>query len=208
MMRILTQISIVMLVLFVGQVFAQDTEMSKDEIKRWKRIAKDYKKNPAALKELTEERQRYKQESEQLQSQLRDLQSQQGQEDSQLAQKEQEIMDLNNQLLNAQSTIQQLREQIASTPTTPAQDDMMSGLVFRVQIGAYQKTRISTSLATDDAMKLEDEGGLQKILVGQFRDYQQAVELKDYMVKIGVKDAWVVPFRDGIRISLEEAGIN
>lgn len=201
-MRILTQISIVMLVLFAGQVFAQDAEMTKEEIKRWKKIIKDYKKNPAALKKLTEERQRYKQESEQLQAQLSDLQSQQGQGNSMLAQKEQEVMDLNNQLLNAQSTIQQLRDQIASTPV---KDDMISGLVYRVQIGAYQKTKMSSSLATDEAMKLEDADGLQKILIGQFRNMDEATALKDHMVKIGVKDAWVVPFRDGVRISLEEA---
>lgn len=201
MMRILTQISILLLVLFSSQVFAQDAEMSKEELKRWKKIVKDYKKNPAALKKLTDERQRYKQESEQLQAQLSDLQSQQGQGSSMLAQKEQEVMDLNNQLLNAQSTIQQLRDQISNTPV---KDDMVGGLVFRVQIGAYQKTKVSNSLATDDAMKLEDADGLQKILIGQFRDQDEANQLKDHMVKIGVKDAWVVPFRDGVRISLEE----
>ena len=35
--------------------------------------------------------------------------------------------------------------------------------------------------------------------------FDEAKELMEYIQKIGVKDAWVVPFRDGIRITLEEA---
>ena len=65
----------------------------------------------------------------------------------------------------------------------------MSGLVFRVQIGAYGKTNIPGSLdQQNDNMDLETEGGLQKILIGLYRNYQDAEALRAHMQKIGVKD--------------------
>ena len=42
-------------------------------------------------------------------------------------------------------------------------------------------------------------------LIGNFRNYDEAKELSDYFKKIGLKDAWVVPYRDGTRITLKEA---
>jgi len=49
-----------------------------------------------------------------------------------------------------------------------------------------------------------DENGLQKISVGFFRDYWEADTLKKYLREMGVKDAWIVPFKDGKRVPIKD----
>ena len=202
-MRILTLLTIFALVLFSGQVHAQ--EISKAEAKKLKKELKNYKKDLAGFKKLKEDRLKYKNESDDLREQLNNLQASISQGDGQLAQKDQEIQSLISQLNDSRSTISQLRDQLNSAPVVDETNPIISGLVFRVQIGAYQKTSLREDLVTDDEMSVEHADGLQKILVGNFRNYDEAKELMEYIQKIGVKDAWVVPFRDGTRITLEEA---
>ncbi len=200
-MRMLNLLSVVLLMLFSTQIFAQD--MSREEKKKWKKELKNYKKDLDALKTLTEEHTEYRKENQDLQERINNLEASKSMEESRLAQKDEEISALNNQLMNAQMTIQQLQEQ---EPTADMTDKgMMMGLVYRVQIGAYGKTSIPDDLSSDDSMSLEQEDGLQKVVIGQFRDYTRATALQDHMKKMGVKDAWVVPYNDGQRITIEEA---
>ena len=80
----------------------------------------------------------------------------------------------------------------------------MFGTVFRVQIGAYEKNYIPDNLDTSDSMTLELSDGMQKVMVGQFRDYQEAKELMKHMKKVGLGDAWVVAYVDGSRVKLND----
>ena len=189
---------------FQGQ--AQD--LTKEELKYWKNQAKEYKRNPAGLKELSEEAEMAQKQKREMELKLTQLEASRVSNENQVNQMQQEISNLNSRLIAAQNAIQQLNEEKASMASKGSGTDM-SGLVFRVQIGAYGKTNIPGNLDQEnDNMDLEMEGGLQKILIGFFRDYQDADALKTHMQKIGVKDAWVVPYRDGVRITLAEAGIN
>ena len=205
-MRILTALFIGVFVLFSSQAYSQ--KLSKEELKQWKNEVKKYKKNPAALKQLTEEHRLYRKEKENLERQLAGLQSQQGQGSDELNRKEQQVVELNNQLMNAQSTITQLQNELANArqaqPSSTGPDLMLTGLAFRVQIGAYKSVSAPT-IGTGDEMTLETVDGVQKIMIGRFRDYEQAKELMKYFKQIGIKDAWVVAYQDGQRISLEEA---
>ncbi|GJM34338.1 MAG: hypothetical protein DHS20C18_33390 [Saprospiraceae bacterium] len=188
--------------LFSSQIFAQE-KMSKEEKKKWKNELKTYKKDLNALKILKEEHAEYRQENRDLEEKLNRLEASQSMGDSRMVQKDEEIAALNNQLMNAQMTIQQLHEQ---KPDNEMSDKgMLMGLIYRVQIGAYEKTSIPDNLNSDGDLKLEQEDGLQKVVIGQFRDYSKALELQKHIKKIGVKDAWVVPYNDGQRITIEEA---
>lgn len=199
--------------LFIAALFiaaapyqAQAQDLTKEERKYWKNQAKEYKRNPEALKELSDEAEMARKKAREMELKLTQLEADRVSNENQINQMEQEISDLNSRLIAAQSAIQQLNQEKASMPATSGPD--MSGLVFRVQIGAYGKTNIPGNLDQEgDNMDLEMEGGLQKILIGHYRNYQDAEALKSHMQKIGVKDAWVVPYRDGVRISLAEAGI-
>jgi hypothetical protein len=74
-MKIFIQMSIALLFFLAGSISMQAQDLSKEEAKKWKKVAKEYKKNPAALKILTEERDRYRQEAESAEQRIQAAQS-------------------------------------------------------------------------------------------------------------------------------------
>ena len=83
----------------------------------------------------------------------------------------------------------------------------MSGCYSASRSAPAGKTNIPGNLDQEnDNMDLEMEDGIE----GSDHHFQitRMPTLKSHMQKIGVKDAWVVPYRDGVRISLVKAGIN
>lgn len=208
-MRILTFLFIFSLVAMSSQSYAQ--EMTRDEKKELKSQLRYYKRNLETFQQLLDEHRLYQKQAEEFERQLNALRASQGQEDDQLARKQQEVADLNQQLMEARTTIQRLQTELASRPETPVtqppamQDNYLQGLVFRVQIGAYRKTAAPGQATSTDQMTIESSDGMQKIMIGNFRNYVEAKELADYFKQIGLKDAWVVAYRDGARIPLTEA---
>lgn len=208
-MRILTLLFVLALVFSGSQSYAQ--ELSKDEIKAIKSELKQYRKDPASFQQLKDEHRLFRKQKEDAERQLNALRADQGQGSDQLARKQQEVVDLNNQLMSAQATIQRLETELSNRPTTTTnptptfKDNFVAGLVYRVQIGAYRKVTVPGQEQSSDQMTVESSDGMQKILIGNFRNYDEAKELGDYFKRIGLKDAWVVPYRDGTRISLKEA---
>jgi hypothetical protein len=77
------------------------------------------------------------------------------------------------------------------------------GVWFRVQIGAYEERRIDKSLETTDQLTLEQQNALQKVALGRFRNYADAKQLQSQLQAMGVKGAWVVSYRDGVRVPIE-----
>lgn len=190
--------------MFLGMAQIQAQTLSKEEQKEWANKAKEYKKNPAALKELTEEKERYQRQADALLQQVEPLQNDLARKDAQINQLQSEVSRLRSDLTAAERAMQQMESEQATAAYTPKGNDLPMGLVFRVQLGAYKKTNVPGNLATDNSMTLETVDGVQKIMVGQFATMEEAEELATHFKKIGVKDAWVVPYRDGVRISLEE----
>ena len=196
--------------LLVGSqaVLAQTGQMSKEEEKKWKALAKNYKKNPAALKALTDERDRYKQEVQELQSTVYNMESAQSQNNNRLAQLEEENLALNNQLSMAEDRIRELNQQMVQQPPVnnnpvveqpSMQEDYSSGTVYRVQVGAFSRDRIpSKFLNMPDAM-IEDAGKLQKVLVGNYRNREDASARVSELKSQGVQSPWVVRYENGIR---------
>lgn len=206
-MRMLIHLFIAAMFLAAVPCQLQAQDLTKEELKYWKDQAKEYRRNPAALKEMSEEAELARKQQREMELKLTQLEGERVSNENKINQLQQEASSLNNRLMTAQNAIQQLNEEKSSMASKGGGADM-SGLVFRVQIGAYGKTNVPGNLdQEDDNMDLEMEGGLQKILIGRFRNYQDAEDLNAHMKKIGVKDAWVVPYRDGVRISLAEAGI-
>lgn len=184
----------------------QAQELSKDEKKEWKQKAKEYKRNPAALKDLVEERDRYRRESQELAGQINELEVEKTNRRSRIAQLERELTRMQNSLADTQSALDQAQNSgpVNTQPTGGGMDNDMSGIVFRVQIGAYSELGMPADLNTEgDNMQLEEEDGLQKIIVGKFRNIEQADMMRGYMQQIGIPDAWVVAYQDGLRVPVE-----
>ena len=84
------------------------------------------------------------------------------------------------------------------------------GFVFKVQIGAF-KEEVPIEIAnkflkiTSKGIKnFMDENGLTVYTAGNFDNYENANELKNEILNIGVIDAFVIAFNGGKKISMEE----
>ncbi|MGI9543756.1 MAG: Ezrin/radixin/moesin family protein, partial [Cyclobacteriaceae bacterium] len=49
-----------------------------------------------------------------------------------------------------------------------------------------------------------DSDGTQRYTLGNFKDYWQADKFKKYLREMGVKDAWIVPYKDGRRVPMKD----
>ncbi len=100
------------------QVFAQ---LSKQEKKEWKKKAKQYAKNPATLKTLTEDKQVADTDNSSLKGQVGTLNSQISQKNSRIAELEDQITKMRGEMLSYKSELDQLKAAPAAKPakTTP-----------------------------------------------------------------------------------------
>ncbi len=107
--------------------------------------------------------------------------------------------ELRSKLLSAMQSIREISEQEPECP-----EEMKKGLVFKVQIGAYEKRELPTELTKSVNLDTEEKNNLQRIIVGQFRNYEKAKSLKKQLRAMGVNDAFVVPYIDDERKQLDE----
>ena len=82
----------------------------------------------------------------------------------------------------------------------------IKGIIFKVQIGAYKKRDLSKVLEEDrpqEAFEQEQMEGLNQYTMRHFRDYWKANKFKKELRAMGLKDAWIVAFKDGKRVRLK-----
>lgn len=187
--------------LFAGtQTFAQ---LSKKEKKEWKKKAKELGKNPESLKQLTEEKQAADAQVSTLGNQVKELQSSMGDKDARIAELEDQLSKANSQATALRAEVAQLKESPPAAQINPM--DFSKGVVFKVQIGAFKNKDLKKYFDNNPNFGGEAaEKGDQKLTIGVFRDYWEADTFKKYMRDMGVKDAWIVPYRDGQRVEIKD----
>ena len=179
------------------QVFAQ---LSKKEKKEWKKKAKEYAKNPANLKQLTEEKQVADVSVTSLKGDVSKLQSSLSDKDAKIAELEDQISRMRSELTSAKAELAQLKE---NPPVNSM--DFSKGVVFKVQIGAFKNKDLSKYFENNPNFSGEvKEGEPQKVTIGIFRDYWEADTFKKYLREMGVKDAWIVPYKDAQRVDIKD----
>ncbi len=190
-----------LVLLFAGtQTFAQ---LSKQEKKEWKKKAKEFKGNPEALKQLTEEKQAADGQVSTLTAQVKQLQSSNSDKDARIAELEDQLSQSRGELSAARAEIAQLKQSPPAATINPM--DFSKGVVFKVQIGAFKNKDLSKYFDNNPNFGGEAaEKGDQKLTIGVFRDYWEADTFKKYMRDMGVKDAWIVPYRDGQRVEIKD----
>lgn len=188
-----------LVLLFAGtQTFAQ---LSKQEKKEWKKKAKEFAKNPANLKQLTEDKQTADGQVSTLSNQVKQLQSSVSDKDARIAELEDQLSQSRGELTTARAEIAQLKQ----APAVINPMDFSKGVVFKVQIGAFKNKDLSKYFDNNPNFGGEAaEKGDQKLTIGVFRDYWEADTFKKYMREMGVKDAWIVPYRDGQRVEIKD----
>lgn len=179
------------------QTFAQ---LSKQEKKEWKKKAKQLAKNPANLKQLTEDKDAADTQVASLNQKVTQLQGTISDKDAKLAELEDQLSQLRGQLTSTRAELAQLKENPVVNPM-----DFSKGVVFKVQVGAFKNKDLQKYFDNNPNFGGEvKEGEPQKITIGIFRDYWEADTFKKYMREMGVKDAWIVPYRDGQRVEIKD----
>lgn len=172
-------------------------ELSKEERKEWKKKAKDLKKNPAELKRIFEENAALNSEISGYKRQIASLESRLSEKDSELSNMRQRLQQMESEVAAARQKLE------AQAQSGPAYDD--SGVVFKVQVGAFRNKDLSKYFENTENFSGETtEEGVQKITLGRFRDYWEADNFKKYLREMGVNDAWIVPYKDGKRVAMKD----
>jgi inosine/xanthosine triphosphate pyrophosphatase family protein len=188
----------VILVCFVFVVASVSTtyaQLSKEEKKEWKKKAKALKKNPEELKNLYDENAALKGEISGYKRQISSLEGQVKEKENQIASMTQKVRAMEQEVAAAQQAV-------ASKPAGVSYDD--SGVIFKVQIGAFRDRDMSKYFDSTENFSGETDEGVQKITLGRFRDYWEADNFKKYLREMGVGDAWIVPYKDGKRVAMKD----
>lgn len=81
-------------------------------------------------------------------------------------------------------------------------------VMFKVQIGAYVAREFFGEVSEEDqsyaGIDQEKLGTMNKYTLGYFINYKKADQLKKELRAMGIKDAWVVAFKHGVRVPLSE----
>jgi hypothetical protein len=173
-------------------------QLSKAETKEWKKKAGAMKKNPAELKGVYDENASMKADIEGYKKQLSSLQSD-------LKTKNTAIEQMTDNMKNLQTELDEAKkiaQDASKKPTGPVYDD--SGVVFKVQVGAFRSKDLSKYFNNTENFAGETDDGVQKITLGRFRDYWESDTFKKYLREMGVKDAWIVPYKDGKRVAMKD----
>ncbi len=196
------KLTLILSLILVGTIsFNATAQMDKKEKKEWKKKAKEYAKSPDQLKQLVEDNQA-------LQSQVTSLKAENTSMQSKLSDKDAKMSELQDDLAKLRSDLAAAKAATRESKPAPTEmksgEKMIDGLVFKVQIGAFRNKDLSKYFENHENFGGESEDGMQKITLGQFRDYWEADTFKKYLREMGVRDAWIVPYQDGVRKEIKD----
>jgi len=165
--------------------------LTKEEYKSWKQQKKEM--SIEAFKALVEDRAKLTQENLTLSEKTASL-------EQKITSKEGEIDRLARQVMSLSSQSNQVLDGSSESIT----DERQQGVVFKVQLAAFDEFDLRDLTENGSDLKIIDDDGYIKYVLGQFRDYKMADKFKKKLRKIGVKEAWIVPYKDGKRVALKE----
>ncbi|MTI39132.1 Ezrin/radixin/moesin family protein [Fulvivirga lutimaris] len=186
----------------VGAItFNASAQMDKKEKKEWKKKAKEYAKNPEQLKQLVDDNQALQGQVNSLKADNTGLQSKMSDKDAKISELQDDMAKLRSDLAAAKAAAKESKPKPVEMKSG---EKMIDGVVFKVQIGAFRNKDLSKYFDNNENFGGESADGTQKITLGQFRDYWEADTFKKYLREMGVKDAWIVPYRDGVRVEIKD----
>lgn len=201
---------VITLFIFSLATVPETVQAQKLSKKEQKRLKKEKKKQLKAMKKMSvadfqaqqEEQDGLMTKASELEGQLTSVKSELSAKDGQVKQLEEKVRKLQQDLTEAQSASAAQPQNVPMASSEDGQYDQ--GLVFRVQIGAWKNQDLA---AYDTSENFRDENGpenMQMYTLGNFRDYWEADKFKKYLRKMGVRDAWIVPYENGERRPIKD----
>lgn len=114
---------------------------------------------------------------------------------------------LQNAMNANNAKISQLEVQLLQAQNAAANNKSVGakGYYYRVQLGAYKFYDIKSKNSSDESFSAESTPEMDKMTVGLFYSLAEADQFKEDVRRMGIKDAYVVPFKDGKRVTHKEA---
>ena len=166
-----------------------DTEQSDKKGKKKKeKKQKEKKLNKSDLNSLVS----------QLNSQIKNLEAENNRLKTAIDQKDEDISQLEAELTAE-------KNKPAPAPLVDPASVIPGGIAFKVQVGAYQKFNINQYFTDAKKIGYEAVDGTNKYVIGYFTSFEAAKGFETDMKKMGIKDSWLVPYKDGVRITDDEA---
>ena len=174
---------------------------SKQEKRAIKDTLREYYQNPEKFVDLKNDYHKSKKANDSLHAVSEEMQA----EIARLKKAEQEAERLKKEKIELE---ERLKDTPPPTKTKIGVKECLSstGVHFTVQIGAYQSGDIETlsGQTREEVILMEgDAGGLSKYLIGCFDEYENAALLKKKIKKLGIRDAWVVAYKDGNHVPMQ-----
>lgn len=174
-----------------------------DDIKEWKKKLKTL--TPEQYKELVDDNSNLQKELGDLKTETEHYRSESESKDAQISKLESQLKSLKEsepivQIIPTVANVEQPVSNVKQTASTNTQAATM-GLVYKVQIGAFRNKNLQVYLNNHKNFSGdEDADGLRKYTLGEFTDYAEAERFMKYLREMGVKDAWIVSYKDGKRL--------
>lgn len=199
-MKTISQIFI-LLFLSVGLFSPASAQDDKALKKEWAKKMKEM--DPLAFKKLVEENEQMKGDIAAKTSTISDLQNN-------LARTSEDLKKMEGDYTGYRSSVQTAtapskNETDATAPTSENRERLFKAVVFKVQIGAFKNRDLRKYFENNKNFSGDvDPDGIKKYTLGYFNDYWEAETFKKYLRDMGVKDAWIVPYKNGQRVNIRD----
>lgn len=175
--------------------------LAQDDKKEWEKRKKEL--DPQELKRILEENASLKAEIAAKKNAISEI-------ETSAAQKSEELKKVKDEFANYKNSINTAtapeRNATDATTTTPEKKELLTkGVIFKVQIGAFKNKDLRKYFENNKNFSGDiDDDGIKKYTLGYFNDYWEAETFKKYLREMGVKDAWIVPYKNGKRVNIRD----
>lgn len=174
----------IILLCFLGMAISvQAQDLSRAEKKALKKEIKAYKKNPASYKTMMVKN---KTTIEQQEAVIEDLSKQM----EALRQEQSDLRDSIKALADRYAALKMLEE---------TRDQIPMGTVYQVQLGLYERLDLKSFNREGLVVKAEETDGGRRYVIGFFKNLEEAKKFNKDVQKLGIKDAFVSKYEDGVR---------
>jgi hypothetical protein len=99
----------------------------------------------------------------------------------------------------ASSEIKESKEPAAARTAKESKENAVSGLVYKVQVGAFSKEPSASDFRSLGKVLIVNESGFFKVLVGGFGTREDALKKREQVISKGF-DGFVVSYQNGVRV--------
>ncbi len=195
--------------IFILNVFFATAQDPKATRKEWAKKMKEM--DPLEFKRLVEESQNIKSDLAAKNNTITEQQNTIAQKEEGIRKLSEEIKKINEEHNSYKSSVQTAtapsKNTVDLTHNNPETKEKLykGGVIFKVQIGAFKNKDLTKYFENNKNFSGDvDADGVKKYTLGYFNDYWEAENFKKYIREMGVKDAWIVAYKNGQRVNLRD----